>query len=400
MSDTPKAPASTSKDDDQALADAEFAARHREFTEGKQDQLVALQTLDLDKVGDFDDLLKAMSLTAFGGRRLGEAGDVLEEMVTDPDCSVVLTLSGAMTVAKMGLLITEMIERGWVQAVVSTGALMTHGLVELSGMDHYKADEDLDDKALFAKGYNRVYDTYEMEKNLNDLQKIMISTFERMPKDRRWSSMDLCRQIGQDLDQKGRRGIMVSAYRAGVPIYIPAFTDSELGLDMATWVVANMMRETGKSPEELFSDIRSPYDPFRDLGHYATIVSESPRLGIFTVGGGVPRNWAQQAPPFIDIFNNATGSNVRLNRFRYGVRICPEPVHWGGLSGCTYSEGVSWGKFLPPSKGGRYAEVMADATTVWPLLVKGVSQRLAKKGLKAAHPPVNLPACQASGTSA
>ncbi len=63
-------------------------------------------------------------------------------------------------------------------------------------------------------------------------------------------------------------------------------------------------------------------------------------------------------------------------RYTYAVRICPEPVHWGGLSGCTYSEGVSWGKFVPPEEGGRFAEVYADATTVWPLLMKGVLEEL------------------------
>jgi len=58
------------------------------------------------------------------------------------------------------------------------------------------------------------------------------------------------------------------------------------------------------------------------------------------------------------------------------VRICPEPVHWGGLSGCTYQEGVSWGKFVPPEEGGRFAEVLADATTVWPLLMKALFEEL------------------------
>ena len=67
-------------------------------------------------------------------------------------------------------------------------------------------------------------------------------------------------------------------------------------------------------------------------------------------------------------------------RYQYAVRICPEPTHWGGLSGCTYSEGVSWGKFVPESEGGRFAEVYADATTVWPLLIKGVLEERAKGG--------------------
>jgi deoxyhypusine synthase len=61
------------------------------------------------------------------------------------------------------------------------------------------------------------------------------------------------------------------------------------------------------------------------------------------------------------------------------VRICPEPVHWGGLSGCTYSEGVSWGKFVPPAEGGRFAEVYSDATVVWPLLAKALFEELDRK---------------------
>lgn len=67
-----------------------------------------------------------------------------------------------------------------------------------------------------------------------------------------------------------------------------------------------------------------------------------------------------------------------LRRFQYGVRICPEPVHWGGLSGCTYSEGVSWGKFVPVKDGGRYSEVMSDATIAWPILIAGVLERVKK----------------------
>jgi deoxyhypusine synthase len=74
--------------------------------------------------------------------------------------------------------------------------------------------------------------------------------------------------------------------------------------------------------------------------------------------------------------NHRVGSELPPSRFRYGVRICPEPVHWGGLSGCTYSEGVSWGKFVSPSEGGRYAEVYADATAVLPLLMKAVFEEL------------------------
>ncbi len=359
---------------------------YRELHDGAQDGLIPLKSIDLEKIQDFDQLLDAMALTAFGGRNLGEAAEVLDTMLTDPECSVVLTLSGAMTVAKMGLVITEMIERGWVQAIVSTGALMTHGLVELAGMEHYKARDDARDDELFRMGYNRVYDTYEMEKNLNELERLLETVFEALPQDARFGSRELCQAIGRHLDRPGSRGVMVAAFRQNVPIYIPAFSDSELGLDLATFLIRRDMARNGASIDQALGHLESSFDPFKDLGHYARFVSRTPRLGIFTIGGGVPRNWAQQAPPFLDILTTATGHQVRLNRFRYGVRICPEPVHWGGLSGCTYSEGMSWGKFMPISEGGRYAEVYADATIAWPILVKAVAQRLDKTGRKAVHP--------------
>src|SRR5213082_2153684 len=104
------------------------------------DRLVPLEPLDLGKVRSVDDLVRAMSKTAFTGRQIGEAADVLEAMARDKDCFVVMTLAGAMTVAKQGLVISELIDRGIVNAIVSTGALMAHGLVEATGCKHYRYD--------------------------------------------------------------------------------------------------------------------------------------------------------------------------------------------------------------------------------------------------------------------
>ena len=87
----------------------------------------------------------------------------------------------------------------------------------------------------------------------------------------------------------------------------------------------------------------------------------------------------------IDGIAKRVGQATEIQRFTYGVRICPEPVQWGGLSGCTYSEGISWGKFVSPSEGGRFAEVPCDATIVWPLIVKAVQERLAIETLRSAQ---------------
>src|SRR5712692_12014721 len=98
-----------------------------------KDKLTPIYPLDLSKVRTIDDLVRAMAKTAFTARQVGDAADVLEAMARDKDCFVVMTLSGAMTVAKMGLIFCDLIESGIVNAIVSTGALMAHGLVEATG---------------------------------------------------------------------------------------------------------------------------------------------------------------------------------------------------------------------------------------------------------------------------
>ncbi len=143
-----------------------------------EDRLIPLEPLDLTRVHSIDDLVRAMAKTAFTGRQLGEAADVLEAMARDQDCFVVMTLAGAMTVAKQGLVITELIDRGIVNAIVSTGALMAHGLVEATGRAHFRYSPDVPDEQLYQQGYNRVYDTLEPERNLDDVEHVMFEVLE------------------------------------------------------------------------------------------------------------------------------------------------------------------------------------------------------------------------------
>jgi deoxyhypusine synthase len=337
------------------------------YGRGHEDDLTPLQPLDLARTDSVDALVRAMSQTAFGGRRLGEAADVLESMVRDPDCFRVVTVSGAMTIAKQGLLLCEMIDRGWVQAVVTTGALMTHGLSEGAGMLHFKHRPDMKDEELYAKGYNRVYDTIELEQNLDDVEHLLQLALADLDEDAVLSSRIICETLGRHLEKHvPDRAILKSAAQRGVPIYVPAFTDSELGLDLS---IFNHLRVSRQQTAFRF-------DPFLDLEEFAGLIRQHETLGIFTIGGGVPRNWAQQVGPYLEILRARLGTSQPVRRYKYAVRICPEPEHWGGLSGCSYSEGVSWGKFVPPAEGGRFAECFADATIAWPLVVRAVMERL------------------------
>src|SRR5690349_11080622 len=168
----------------------------RNLSDGVEDKLEPLAALDPFQIASFDDLVRAMSKTAFSGRALGEACDVLTSMAKDPDCLIVATFSGAMTVAKMGILIVRMIEAGLIHAVVSTGALMAHGLSEAVGLTHYKANPGVSDEELFEKGYNRVYDTLEMEKNLNTIDEFVRAQLDKLDTKEPWSSELICRHLG------------------------------------------------------------------------------------------------------------------------------------------------------------------------------------------------------------
>jgi len=335
-----------------------------------EDRLVPLESLDLNRVRSIDDLVRAMAKTAFTGRQLGEAADVLEAMARDEDCFVVMTLAGAMTVAKQSLIIAELIDRGIVNAIVSTGALMAHGLVEATGLAHFRYNPEVPDTELYEQGYNRVYDTLEPEQNLDDVEEVMSQILEGWDHNEVVCSYKLNHAIGEHLAKraKDQRGILKSAYEQGVPVFVPAFSDSELGLDLA---LNNRLREsTGRH--------KLRFDPFEDLEHFAATLLRQKKLGIFTIGGGVPRNWSQQFGPFIELRHRRLGENVPLKRYHYGVRICPEPVYWGGLSGSPYSEAISWGKFVPPAEGGRFGEVFVDATVGLPIIVAAVLERLGK----------------------
>ncbi len=357
----------------------------RSFHDGAEDGLEALESLDPDHVHSFTDLLRAMKKTAFGGRRLGEAFEVLQTMVNDPECFVVLSLSGAMTIAKMGKIICTMIDRDMVQAVVSTGALVAHGMSEAVGQTHYKYHPSMSDVELYEKGYNRVYDTLEMELNLNHVEHVVKDTLSRLPTTQPLSSEMLTKELGKTLvDKYEGPGILKSAFLKNIPVYIPAFTDSELGLDVSIWGM-----QTGASfdfqkstNQEIWNHLQQAlpsFNPFLDLNSYTSHLLSAKRLGILTIGGGVPRNWSQQTPPYIEILNLRLGLDLKPPRFQYGVRICPEPDYWGGLSGCTYQEGMSWGKFVPPQEGGQFAEVLSDATVVWPLLIMALLESKQQK---------------------
>jgi deoxyhypusine synthase len=316
------------------------------------------------------DLMKALENFPGTAREIARGARTLRAMLDDERCTVMLTLSGAMTVGKMQLLICDLLDTGRVKFVSATGALMAHGLVEGAGYSHYKYDPDVTDAELARAKLNRVTDSLEPESNLDGVELILrrVLTDMRDRGVRVSSSHELYRELGKHLHEAfpENRAILTSAFRRGVPIVTPAFIDSEIANDV---FVFNGYRQTDEEP--------IIFDQGRDTEVLFNLALESERMGIFTIGGGVPRNNTQNVAPLIDFYNLRLQKGLPPKKFFYGCRIDPAPMFLGHLSGCTYSEGVSWLKFDPR---GVTAEIKMDATIAWPFVQKEALEGKAGSG--------------------
>jgi deoxyhypusine synthase len=312
-----------------------------------------------------DNLFEKLTAYPFGKNVADGAGTLLA-MVTDPKCTVFLTLSGAMTIAKMGLVICDMVDLGMVQVISSTGALMAHGLIEGVGLKHYKHNPAHTDVFLAERQLNRVTDTLEPEENFSHIEEIVDKVLWSFKGEQPISPSRFHEEIGKFLSAHypNDRGILKSTYEKKVPVLCPAFVDSEIGNDV--FVHNERRRREGLPPLIVWPELDS------ELLVRTMINSE--RAGIFSIGGGVPRNNTQNVAPLIEIANERLDLDMPTRMFTYGCRIAPDAMYYGHLSGSTYSENGSWRKM--DIKAGRFSEIRADATQVWPFLIRYVMERL------------------------
>lgn len=317
--------------------------------------LTPLSSIEIERSSDLSQLLDSMASGSFGARQVGRAWSALKEISDDKDCSVVMTVSGAMTVAKLGRIFGSLISRGIVSAIVTTGAVVTHSLVEEMGMKHFKVPDNVSDIQLAELKLNRVYDSIEPEDNLEALDKQVRQALEKLNLRRPLGSFGLVRHLSTELLNHRNSGFLTSALKQGADVFVPALTDSELGLSIFRF-------SQGRIGAGLL------YDPFVDLSRYAEWLRSQKRIAFLTLGGGVPRNWAQQMLPFLRAGANPHSS---LPKVKAAVRICPDEPSLGHLSGSTYSEGITWNKFTCEDKTD-FVEVACDATIVFPILAKAL----------------------------
>lgn len=294
------------------------------------------------------DLLVGLEGCSFQGRRLARAAKIWTEAL-DEDISVWFGLAGAMIPAGMRKVVTALMEKGLIDIVVSTGANLYHDFFETVGECHYIGSPHVDDEKLRAVKVDRIYDTYADEDRFfqvdRRIAKWAVETLENRP----YTTREFMKLLGEEAGRrsKGEEGILSTAARLGIPVFCPAVGDSSIGI-----ALSEMERKV-------------QFDVIGDVEETALLAMEKTSMVIY-VGGGSPKNFIQQT----EITNIVHGRPVEGHR--YAIQFVVDAPQFGGLSGCTFEEAVSWGKIAVDAKS---VTVLCDATIALPLVAAAVISR-------------------------
>jgi deoxyhypusine synthase len=300
-----------------------------------------------------DELLTGLEGCSFQARAIALAARIWTEAL-DEDIVVWLGLAGAMVPAGMRKVLVTLMEHRFIDVIASTGANLYHDFYETAGSFHYLGSPNVDDTKLREDMVDRIYDTFADEEGFMSLDRRIGKWATRTLEERPYTTREFLHLLGKEADRvsKGRQGILSTAYRKGVPVYCPAIGDSSIGIGLAE-----------RKPKVIF-------DMIGDVEETARIAGLKPSMVIY-VGGGTPKNFIQQT----EVTNNILGRPVDGHRF--AIQFVADPPHWGGLSGCTFDEAVSWGKIAVDAK---QVSVLCDAALALPLVAAAVLTR--RKGKK------------------
>jgi deoxyhypusine synthase len=322
------------------------------MAEPKKRDILSSPVVAIDiKQHDVRPLVDAMADMAFQARNLGRAARIYDAMLADKECSVIVCLAGSLCSAGLRDVFIDLIEHRMADAVVSTGAnIVDQDFFEALGFRHWRGEVRADDDQLRRLAIDRIYDTYIDEDEL----RICDETVGRIADEmlaaggpRAVSSREFLREMGAWLERErpGGRSIVAAAYRAGVPIFVPAFSDCSAGFGLVHHQV--------RHPDGYLA-----LDSAADFRELTQLKLAAGATGLLMVGGGVPKNFAQDVVVAAEVL----GHDVEMHR--YAVQITVADERDGALSGSTLREANSWGKV----KLGEEQMVYAEATVALPLL--------------------------------
>jgi deoxyhypusine synthase len=285
-----------------------------------------------------------------GGGRIGEAVDVVSQMFQDRSSTNFLTVAGPMVPAGFRLLFGDMIDRGFLDAIVTTGANLTHDVIESLGLHHYQGSFNVDDRKLIRSGYSRIADIFVKEAAFEKLDKTVRGFLAKIPVNDRKNVAysDLLAKLGTMI--KDEDSILRKAAQKKVKIFSPGLLDSILGLSLWSFAQTEVLQ----------------LNPVSDVTKMVNMSMSADKIGVVILGGGLPKHHTLLS----SVLREGVDRAVQITADR------PEP---GGLSGASLAESISWRKI---KKGGVFVDVYGDATMCFPLIMGAVLDRVKKRDRK------------------
>lgn len=308
------------------------------------------QVIEHVDVKSFDSapVIDAMRKMSFTSRETANAADILQRMIKDEHCSIILTLAGSTSAGGCMQVYVDMVKNNMIDAIVATGAsIVDMDFFEALGYNHYRGTPNIDDKMLRNNYIDRIYDTYIDEEELQHCDmtvRIIADSLEPRP----YSSREFIREMGRYLVSHSvkKDSLVQTCFEHDVPIFCPAFSDSSAGF--------GLVKHQWERPDKHVS-----IDSVKDFMELTQIKMAAETTGLFMIGGGVPKNFAQDTVICAEIL----GKDVPMHQ--YAVQITVADVRDGACSSSTLKEASSWGKVETVYEQMVYAE----ATSVLPLIV-------------------------------
>ncbi len=333
-----------------------------------------VKAIEVKKGRSVSDLISAMSKTGFQGGSLSRAVEVFQKIVADPEVTIFLGYAGSLSTTGQWRIINWLIENRFIDVLVPTGANISEDIIDAMGYDYFQGSHRADDEKLFSEGINRYYDVYGKETDYLEMTEMIADFILTLDKKQNYSSREFLELFGRHLGKKEINSIVATAARFGVPVFCPAIADSPYG-DAALIAESKGFHLT--------------IDAMKDYVEFMKMGEKVKQTAVIYIGGGVPKDFIQlfavtgdllyedrSIPGRKDGMNRkGTGPEETYYPHKYAIQITTDSPQWGGLSGCTFEEAVSWGKEDPE---GGLVQCYCDATIALPIISQALAERVEK----------------------
>ncbi len=293
-----------------------------------------------------EELTREFANAGYAGKRMAEAVEIYKKMIDDKNCIKFVSAAGALIAGGMRNVFVKLIRSGAVDAMLFTGAILTHDLIESFGVGHFQGSASVNDIDLHKEEVFRMYDVFLEKKGFMVLEEELQKIFPKLPQ-KEMSPREFLYELGAHVDDEN--SIIKACYDMNVPIFCPSLTDSVLGFQV--WMYSQF-KEFNVNPQ---LDIKDFFD-------FAW--KDGKTFGLLILGGGVPKH-------FVPLMMQVSGKSLR-----YTIQITMDRPEHGGVSGMQIREAKSWGKI---EEQGIICDMRADITLAFPILVANILDYLKNK---------------------